>query len=234
MVNNLIIILTYLKLICIDYLLYLLVVYMKMRRILQISLLLFCSVQLAVSQQDSFDIDAIEIPDSTVFKKSINKEPKKLKLGVDVGMSYMFSSNGVHGPAYSLAPHAVYPLGNKFAVSAGLFMEYGNFYIPSFTGERNDSEMLPMTRMFVYASGHYFMSEKLTVTGSVYQQVMDVPNRNKSINPQAFNYRGMSAGFNYKLTPNITIGARISVETPNNNPWNNGFYPSGNYSPFGL
>lgn len=208
---------------------------MNMRRNLQILLLLFCSIQIAVSQQNSSDIDAIDLPDSTVFRRNSDKEIKKLKFGVDVGMSYMVASNGVHGPSLSLSPHAIYPLGNKFAVSAGLSMSHGNYYIPFYGGESRTGEMLPMTRMFVYASGHYFMSEKLTVTGSVYHEIVDVPNRTPNITPHSssYNFSGMSAGFDYKITPNITIGARISVESPNNL-WNNSFYPGGVYSPLGF
>lgn len=188
----------------------------------------------AFAQQDETSVDEIFIPDSTVFRRDINTKPKKADFGVDVGLSYMFSSNGTHGPALSLSPHVTYPLGNKFAVSAGISLEHGNYYMPYYSYENTGKDFLPMTRMFVYASGHYYMSEKLTVTGSVYKQIVDVPNRNTVHHPPAsYNYQGMSAGFDYKIAPGITVGARVRVESPGGH-WNNSLYPGGNFSPLGF
>lgn len=203
-----------------------------MRSLLYIVLMVFCFSQLAVSQQYNLDVDELDIPDSTVFKRSVNNPPKKLEFGVDVGLSYMFASNGVHGPAFSLSPYAYYPVSEKFGFSAGIIAETGSYYVPTIANDRVEMKMLPMTRMFIYGSGHYLVNEKLRVNGTVYQQVVDVPNRNLNAHPTTFNYRGMSAGFDYKLTKNITIGAQIRVESPNS-PWNNSLYHGGGFAPYG-
>lgn len=205
---------------------------MHMRSILYIVFVTFCFSQLTISQQNNIVFGELDIPDSTVFKTSVNKPLKKLEFGVDLGLSYMFASNGTHGPAVSFSPYAYYPVSKKFGFSAGVIAETGSYYVPALSGDKVELKMLPMTRMFIYGSGHYLINEKLRVNGTVYQQLVDVPNRNSNAHSATLNYQGMSAGFDYKLTKNITIGAQIRVESPNS-PWNNGLYHGRGFAPYG-
>lgn len=181
-----------------------------------------------MAQDEAIDFDYIEVErDSTVYRTDEpTKKFKKLQTGVDVSMGYSFSSR-YSGPMFALSPYVSYPLNNKFSISAGMSVGYSGFYSPYYNtyGENN---MLPMTRMFLYVSGHYHVNARLTVTGSVYTQVLDVPNTNPTTGKRNFNSVGASMGFQYKLTDNISVGAQIRVEDPGmyspyspvNNPYN--------------
>lgn len=180
-------------------------------------------VLLVSAQEEPMDFDYIEVDfDSTVYRKDFNqKSERKLQTGVDVTMGYMYSSAGYGGPQFSLSPHVVYPLSKRFSVSAGMSVGYGNFFNPYY-GLAGQDAMLPMTRMFLYVSGHYHVNEKLTVTGSAYTQINDVPNPSPDSKKQDFNAHGASVGFQYQLTPSISFGAQMHFEE-------NGMY--GPYSP---
>ena len=188
---------------------------------------LFSIMTLSLAAQDEpmdFDYMDVEEFDSTVYRKDFSKESeRKLQTGVDVTMGYMYSSAGYGGPQFSLSPHVAYPINKRFSFSAGMSVGYGNFYNPYY-GMQGQDAMLPMTRMFLYVSGHYQVNEKLTVTGTAYTQINDVPNPSPDSNTpkRDFNAHGASIGFQYQLTPSISFGAQMNFEE-------NGMY--GPYSP---
>lgn len=171
------------------------------------------------------DLDQI-VSDTSVFQNDVKPFRKKSHTGFSVNTGYTVSSNGQGGPFLSLSPHVIYPVSDRFYLNTGITAGYGNMYMPSFiTGE--ESQMLPMTQMFIYASGNYIVSNKLTVSGSAYKQIVDVKNPNSSLKSStSFDYQGLSIGFNYKLTENISFDAHIHFNSPSN-------YNS-LYSPFGY
>ena len=188
--------------------------------ILTIFLIPLFSVLLAQESAESFDyLD--EYYDSTVYKRESPTKPlRKMHVGVDVGMAYSFSSAGYGGPMFTLSPHATYPLTDRFSLSAGISVGHGSFYNP-YLAEQGGDLMLPMTRMFIYASGNYMLSERLSVNGTIYKQVLDVPNRNPGQTYTNLDSHGGAIGFQYKITPNISFGAQIRVEEPGfYNPYN--------------
>jgi hypothetical protein len=151
--------------------------------------------------------------DSTVYKPSNQEKLKKLDFGVDVGVSYMVNSNGYGGPLFSLSPYVSYPVGKRFSVSAGVSVMHGNYYNP-WLAESGGNNFLPMTRMFLYATGHYAINERLTLSSTVYKEIVDVPNRYPNQNNSTIQGQGASIGINYKITPNLSVGAQIRVEQP--------------------
>jgi hypothetical protein len=186
-----------------------------MNRLFFISLIIFCSVS-AIGQEIEaiYDITDDYVFDSTVYHRDYNpKEAKKLQFNTQVGLGYQFSSAGYGGPVFSLSPYLTYPVGKRFYLNAGVSFHYANFLMPGM-GENGIPKMLPMTRMFLYASGNYLVNERLIVNGTVYKQVMDVPNRNPVSSQYKYNAQGASIGFEYKLTPNIRVGAQITIEQP--------------------
>jgi hypothetical protein len=107
---------------------------------------------------------------------------------------------------------------------------------PINTAEGIQYKMLPMTQMFVYASGNYRVSEKLVVNGTAYRQVYSNPNSNQQAIISNYINNGVSVGFNYKISSNVSFGAQIQINTQNNfNPYSPGGYnPYGGYSnPYG-
>ncbi len=172
------------------------------------------------------ELDEIVLSDTTIIQNDVKPKPmnKKLYTGLDANMGYMVSSKGYGGPFMSLSPYAAYPVNDKFHLTVGISAGFGNIYLPYlYSGE--NSEMLPMTQMFIYARGNYMLNEKLTVSGSAYKRIVDVKNPNRSLKPStSFDYQGVSVGLNYKITNNISFGAQIHFDSP--------AYNNSIYSPF--
>jgi hypothetical protein len=202
-----------------------------MRRLIYI--LMSLSVFAGLSAQDMDEIivsDTLSLQnDVSLITNDVKPIPKKFYTGVNVNMGYMFSAKG-GGPFMTLAPHVTYPLTNKLSLSAGISAGFGNIYLPYLASE-GQSGMLPMTQMFIYASGNYQVNEKLSVSGSTYKRIVDVKNPNGSAHPATYSldYQGVSVGFNYKITNNISFGAQIHVDSPSSE--YNSFSPYGFSAP---
>lgn len=162
---------------------------------------------------------AVDFTDEAIIEVTEQPTPvsvvpaKKIKFGADAGMAYTVSSAGYSGPSFLLSPYASYPINNRLSLRAGVSMEYSQFYYPHYTAP-GESAMLPMTRMFLYASGNYKVNERLDVNGGVYQQVQYVPNRTPGQTQSQYNSHGISMGFNYKITPSVSFSAQIRMEQP--------------------
>ncbi len=205
-----------------------------MKRLLAIFILVGAVALSHAQDIDETFVDGIKT-DSTVFQNSLVKKDKKLTTGVDLNMGYAFSKYG-GGPILSFTPHVTYPVTDKFFLQAGVSLGMGNVYNPFLKVSGEQNAMLPMTRMFLYASGNYMATEKLVITGSAYKYIMDVKNPNSSYNPAQLSsdYQGVSIGFNYKITDNFSFGAQLHFDTPNTsnsyyNPMGSGF----NSPPYG-
>lgn len=187
----------------------------------------------------SQDIDQLSLNDSVPTDGQQQKVIKKLDTGVDVNMGYMVASNGYNGPYMSLTPHVNYPLNDRFWLSAGISAGFGSVYSPLMNPIEVSPQMLPMTRLFIYAQGNYQLSERMVVNGTVYKEVSEimVPTRDASLT-STFSYQGMSVGVNYKITKNISFGAQLHINSPSGSGYyspykygNPGYVPF--YSPYG-
>lgn len=178
-------------------------------------------------EQLTIDTTAISIQKSEI-------PVRKLKTGVDVGMGYMFSSAGYGGPQFYFRPHLTYPVTDRFWITAGIQAGYNQFMVQNFSAEGSNYKMLPMTQMFLYASGNYKVSEKLILTGTAYKQVFSESGFERRSKINSYINNGMSVGFNYKIGANLSIGAQININNNNYNPYSaGGLYPTaGYYNPY--
>lgn len=172
---------------------------------------------MTVSMLHAQIVDELVIPDSSVFMSHTKLPAKKLQTHVDLNMGYMLSGKGYGGPIMSISPYVSYPVSERMWFNAGIsvgYSPYNPFYY--YDNSHNQNNMLPMTRMFLFAQGNYRVNERLVVNGTAYKQVFDVPNSNKSLFPATnIDYSGMSVGFNYKITKNISFGAQLQMNSPN-------------------
>lgn len=174
------------------------------------------------------DIDYVEATDSTVFRPHQNTEKsKKINAHISLDMSCAFSSGGFYGTGYNITPYMSYPVNEKISLFAGASIGRYNIYSTNFSDE-NSSQMLPMTRMYLFAGGNYRVSDKLVVSGTAYKQINDVPNLNSESNNNNINtdLSGFSIGFNYQITPGLSIGAQFRTNSgyPAYNPFMAGGY----------
>jgi hypothetical protein len=206
-----------------------------MRKLIPCFVVFMFSLSLSAQEVENA-LEQIQITDSSSHSAQPLKTPdKKLKVGVDVGMGYMFSSSGFGGPQFSISPHVTYPLSDKFWLNAGISAGINQYYMPYSASEGINYQMFPMTQLFLYASGNYRVSNKLVLTGSVYRQYLINPQDNRQSIISNYVNNGMSVGFNYKIGSNVTVGAQVHIQSNNNNP----YYPGnisnagGIYNPYG-
>jgi hypothetical protein len=183
-----------------------------MKRFLFTGLYLF-SFCLIFAQEQVEIVDFIDIPDSTVLYNEQDVQNKKLHVGANVGMAYIFSSRGYGGPMLSFSPYVAYPLTKKFSLNVGLSVGFGSLYYP-YLAEIDENPMVQTIQTSIYLAGDYQVSEKVVVSGSVYKQFSDVPNTNVTREKSIYDSQGMSLGVQYKITPSISFGAQIRVEEP--------------------
>jgi hypothetical protein len=207
-----------------------------MRKIITIVAFLTISLT-AFSQEAENALEQLILPDSN---KTVVKQPvspiRKLKTGMDVETAYMFTSSGYGGPMFSLTPHVIYPLSDRFWLEAGIKAGYGQYMMPTGNAQGQGFKMLPMTQLFMYASGNYKVSERLTVNGIAYRQVLDNPNSDRQAIISNYINNGISVGVNYKLGSSVTIGAQVHINSGNTiYPYSTaGNNPYGGYSnPYG-
>lgn len=118
----------------------------------------------------------------------------------------------------------------RFILSAGVLVERSNYYFMNLQGPNSDG-MLPMTRAFLYAKASYMLTSQLTVSGTVYKLINDVPKLKDSSYPFNYNYQGMSIGLDYKINDSFSIGFHMSTQNGNYNsnalmsPFGDGYVP---------
>ncbi|MEA3504529.1 MAG: hypothetical protein U9R32_04955 [Bacteroidota bacterium] len=162
---------------------------------------------------------------------SINiAEKAKQNFHLTVGTSFSSFSGYGNGFSTFAMPTMDYNFNNNFSINAGFMMinnqmhntPYYSFAerdINSFSGNINQS--------IFFASGTYQINKKLTILGSAYKQISNKA-PSQQVNPQAFNFdnKGMSVGFQYKLSENASFGAEIRTSNglnPYYNPYQTRF-----------
>lgn len=147
---------------------------------------------------------------------------KRLDTNMELGTSFIYSPKNFYGPSYYVAPNLSYLITPRFTLSAGIGFQYTSLY-PLYNIPNEENTMLPMTRVFLYASGSYLLTERLRVTGSVYKTINDVPRLSQYSHPMNYNYQGVNLGIQYQISNNFSIGFHMRM--------NNMSYPSSGLIP---
>lgn len=157
------------------------------------------------SQNDNFEYYT-EDSQETVrasLNDSLTTKTKKMSLGVETGFAI--------GNGYSayIAPHVSYRATDKITINVGTILGnsyYANSYFSSTDEELYANNSKTAMRMF-YAQGEYRYSEKLTVRSTVVYERN--PSRDIDGTSVHQDFKQVSVGVDYKITPNITIGVEV-------------------------
>jgi hypothetical protein len=170
-----------------------------------ISSQVYCQLSDAQSDQDQ-----IEFKRDTVKSVGANTnfKSKRLNTGLVVGTSFSYSPNNFYGPSYYLAPNISYQLSPKFQIQAGLIYEKSTFY-SLYSQEGYSNDILPMTRTFLYSSGSYLLTPNLTVSGTVYKSIDNIPKLTKYQDPYHYNTQGVQLDLHYKVSNSISVGFQL-------------------------
>lgn len=187
-------------------------IFMKSKLLLLLVCILSSSVISAQTRQGFLS------PDSQLLNAN-----QKIKFGFQAGTSYSSFGNGFSLFSNQISPHLSYQVSPKFSIEIGTTISNyntGNTPVFSLSGD-------PMTASFMgvsgYAVGRYLLSERLTISGSVYRESSVMPGL--SVNPAAFEFlnQGMAVGFDYKISDKFSFGAGIQMRHTNN-PWGGNYF----------
>ena len=166
----------------------------------------------------------------SISKNSSLFNPNRMSFKLDLGVGFIGGSNS--GMYTYLAPYLRYSLTPKFKLDIGGIISQGtnNFY-PEQSGTFNNTSML------LFARGNYLLTDKITVSGSVYKTFYPNSTMNSDLNNKySTEHYGYSVGMDYKINKHLSFGANIIVAKGNNNnylfqsqPSLFGGFPSDNY-----
>ena len=168
---------------------------------------------MAQDQDNYSDPDQLSVTGTSTETESNQDEIslKRFDTDLTVGTSFTYSPKNFLGPSYYIAPEFSYRVTPRFILSAGVGLEYSQFY-PLYSETREQDNLLPMTRAFLYARGTYLVSPRLSVSGTAYKVINDVPRLSNHLSSYNLNYQGISVGFNYKFSNSFSFGFEMQMQ----------------------
>jgi len=139
--------------------------------------------------------------------------------GTSVDMGFMFTPH--YGSGFYVSPKLSFQATPRLFVNTGISMMQYNL-LPSQTNT-DGSTQRSATGAYIFAEGMYLLNERWSVNGSVMKNVSSTPMRNAT--PYRMPSEAAHFGVDYKITPNITVGARIGYSNGGRNNTNSPFYP---------
>ena len=185
--------------------------------------------------------DSVPDPDQLIVEPQTNEDydvikpanQKKFDVDMTVGTEFTFSPKNFYGPSYYIAPEFSYLVSPRFILSGGVGVDYARFY-SLYNESAKENDILPMTRLFLYARGSYLLTPNLTVSGIAYKGINDVPRLTKYRPSFNYNYQGMGVGLNYKFSDSFSVGFEMRIQQNSYYPENGLITPGEYFSPSGY
>jgi len=138
--------------------------------------------------------------------------------GTSVNTGFMWMPH--YGSAFYVAPKLSFQATSRLFVNTGISVVQYNL-LPSQNRFDGSSFQRTATGTYIFAEGVYLLNERWSVNGSMMKDVSPEPMR--SATPYRAPGEAAHFGVDYKITPNITVGARIGYSSGSRN--NSMFYP---------
>ena len=141
-----------------------------------------------------------------LFAQEEQRQASKFKpryAGTSVDAGVMFTPH--YGSAFYVAPKFRFQATRRLFVNAGVsMMQYS--LLPSQT-KYESAPQRTATGAYIFAEGAYMLNERWSVNGSVMKNITPVPMQRAT--PYHIPSEAAHFGVDYKITPNITVGARV-------------------------
>jgi len=125
--------------------------------------------------------------------------------GTSVNTGFMFMPH--YGSAFYMAPKLSFQATPRFFVNTGISVIQYNLLPSQMKSESSGSLHRTATGAYIFVEGMYLLNERWSVNGSVMKDVSPSPMRRAT--PYHLPTETMHFGMDYKITPNITVGARM-------------------------
>ena len=146
-----------------------------------------------------------------------NFKPRYAGTSVDAGVMFMPH----YGSAYYVAPKLRFQATPRLFVNTGIsVVQYS--LLPS-QMKHEGSPQRTATSTYIFAEGAYLLNERWSVNGSVMKNINPAPMRRTT--PYSVPTEAMHFGVDYKITPNVTVGARIGYSNGGRSNMHSPFYP---------
>jgi len=185
-----------------------------------IALLTFLVLQLACMAQDNVTLPpAAAVRDSAVSPQTrplSRYQLKKPVYNVSVGMEFTTAAGYGSGFTQYVVPQVSLPVGKRIILSGGIMIANTNYFgaKPLYSGDLFQPYNGNFTSLTVFASGTYFVNDRLSVSGAFYKEI-PVAGQQLSYSPYYPISRQGSQGFNmnvqYKIGEHMFIQAGFGV-----------------------
>jgi len=125
--------------------------------------------------------------------------------GTSVDAGFMFMPR--YGSAFYVAPKLNFQATPRFFVNTGIGVTQYNLPPMQLKQESSGSLQRTATGAYIFAEGMYLLNERWSVNGSMMKDVSPSPMRRAT--PYRVSTEAIHFGIDYKITPNITVGARV-------------------------
>ena len=129
--------------------------------------------------------------------------------GTSVDAGFMFMPN--FGSGFYIAPKLRFQATPRLFVNTGIGVVQYQVLPSLIKSEGVGSFQRTATSSYIFAEGMYLLNERWSVNGSVMKDVSPSPMRRAT--PYRVPTEAMQFGVDYKITPNITVGARVGYSS---------------------
>jgi len=153
----------------------------------------------------------------------------KPEFHVMVGSEFSTSSGYGSGLTEYVIPQVSYPLGKRFVVSGGIAVANTNYFNakPLFYSENTQGYNGNYTSVTLFASGKYFVNDRLTIGASVYKEI---PAAGKPLLYSPYSPISQQGAEGFHVNAQYRIGQHMFIEAGFG--MNRGGWDSFNYNPY--
>jgi len=165
-----------------------------MRQLVLVLVCLSFSVAVCAQQIEEQEPQVMQAP---MFK------PHYAGSSVDMGFMYMPR----FGSGFYVSPKLNFQVTPRLFVNTGISLVQYNLTIPGqmkFEGQRQQTAT---TGAYIFTEGMYLLNERWSINGSVMKKINTEPLLKNT--PYRTPNEAAHFGIDYKITPNITVGARV-------------------------
>jgi hypothetical protein len=141
--------------------------------------------------------------------------------GASVNAGFMLMPH--YGSAFYVAPKLTFQAAPRFFVNAGVGLIQYNPTPSQMKLDGGGSLQRTATGAYIFAEGVYLLNERWSINGSVMKDVSPSPMRRAT--PYSIPSEAMHFGVDYRITPSITVGARIGYSSGRRSSMYDTFYP---------
>ncbi|MDR1171353.1 MAG: hypothetical protein LBL24_02750 [Bacteroidales bacterium] len=142
--------------------------------------------------------------------------------GASVDAGFMLMPR--YGSAFYVAPKLTFQAAPRLFINAGVGLIQYNPMPPQMKLDGGSGSLRQIvTGAYIFAEGVYLLNERWSVNGSVMKDASPSPMRRTT--PYSVPSEAVHFGVDYRITPNITVGARVGYSNGGRHSMYDPFYP---------